>query len=366
MEFKMSNSELLKSFKIGNIELKNRMVMSPMTRSRAFTDNIPNEKAPLYYKQRASAGLIITEGTQVSPRGIGYLWTPGISTDAQINEWKKVVKEVHDSNGVIFLQLWHVGRISHSDFHNGEAPFAPSAIKAEGKTYTQNGFQEFSVPKEMTKDDIKQTIEEFRQAAQTAKDCSFDGVEIHGAFGYLIDQFLESGTNQRTDEYGGSPENRAKFALEIVDAVVSVWGENKVGIKLSPSNLFNDMHDDNPKETFSYLINKLNDYKLAYIQLMEPQSDVSNLPNYVQNVAEYFRKMYKGMLISNANHTKESGEKFLNDGIADLISYGSLFISNPDLPNRFKNDYPLTIANKKTYYGGGDEGYIDYPEYTNN
>jgi N-ethylmaleimide reductase len=362
----MSNLELLKPLNIGGLELKNKIVMAPMTRSRAFKDNIPNDKSPLYYGQRARAGLIITEGTQVSPRGIGYLWTPGIYTDEQKTEWKKTVEAVHTKGGKIFLQLWHVGRISHNSFHNGEQPFAPSAIAAEGKTYTSEGFKPFSLPKEMTKEDIKQTIEEFRLAAISAKECGFDGVDIHGAFGYLIDQFLESGSNKRTDEYGGSPENRSRFALEVVEAVTSIWEDYRVGIKLSPSNRFNDMSDDNPPETFGYLINKLNDYKLAYIMLMEPQGDVSQLPNYLTNVAEYFRKIYKGTIISNANHTKESGEEFLKSGKADLIAYGSLFTSNPDLPSRFENNYPLTPPNKKTYYGGGDEGYIDYPDYNPN
>ncbi|MDT3741332.1 MAG: alkene reductase [Candidatus Kapabacteria bacterium] len=362
----MSNLELLKPFSLGEMELKNRVVMAPMTRSRAFIDNIPNEKAPLYYEQRASAGLIITEGTQVSPRGIGYLWTPGIYTDAQKVEWKKVVNTVHKKHGKIFLQLWHVGRISHSDFHNGEKPLAPSAIAAIGKTYTQNGWQQFSQPKEMSIEDIKNTVEDFRIGASNAKECGFDGVDIHGAFGYLIEQFLCTGSNKRTDEYGGNIENRSRFAIEVIEAVTSVWGDNKVGIKLSPSNRSNDIQDDNPSETYGYLINELNKYKLAYIHLMEPQSDVSQLPNYLTKVAEHFRKIYKGVIISNVNHTKESGEKFLKDGIADLISYASLFISNPDLPNRFKNDYPLTVPNKKTYYGGGDEGYIDYPEYSVN
>ncbi|MDX9789714.1 MAG: alkene reductase [Candidatus Kapaibacterium sp.] len=360
----MSKMKLLSGYKIGDIELKNRIVMAPMTRSRAFKDNIPNENAALYYKQRASAGLIITEGTQISPEGIGYLWTPGIYTHEQIAEWKKVVSSVHEAGGKIFLQLWHVGRISHSDLLSGEPPLAPSDIRAEGKTYTQNGWQEFSTPKAMSKDDISRTIEDFRQAAVKAKECGFDGVDIHGAFGYLIDQFLCSGTNIRTDEYGGSVENRARFALEVVDAVVSVWGDYRVGIKLSPSNLHNDMHDDNPKETFAYLLNKLNDYNLAYVHIMEPQGDVSLKENYLSKTAEYFRPIYKGTLISNAGHTRESGEEFLTKGWADLISYGALYISNPDLVSRFENNYPLTEPDKKKFYGGGDEGYIDYLDYT--
>lgn len=358
------NLQLLTPYKLGDLDLKNRVIMAPMTRSRAFNDNIPNENAPLYYEQRATAGLIITEGTQVSSRGIGYLWTPGIESEAQKDVWKKVVEGVHSKGGKIFLQLWHVGRVSHTDFHDGNLPLAPSAIAAVGKTYTHNLWQDLSVPKEMTIEDIQQAVEDFRNAAISAKECGFDGVDIHGAFGYLIDQFLCTGSNKRTDLYGGSAENRARFALQVVDTVISVWGSQRVGIKLSPSNLFNDMHDDNPKETFSYLINELNSRNLAYIHLMEPQADISEKENYIQNVAEFFRPLYKGTIISNANHTRESAERFINDGIADLVSFGSLYISNPDLVNRFANDFPITQPNKNTFYGGGDEGYIDYPEYS--
>lgn len=357
-------SALLSKFKLGNIELKNRVVMAPMTRSRAFTENIPHEKASLYYKQRASAGLIITEGTQVSPQGIGYLWTPGIYTREQIKAWEKIVNEVHDAEGKIFLQLWHVGRISHPDLLGGMQPMAPSSIKALGKTFTQNGWQDLAEPKMMTRQDIKQTIDDFRKGANNAREAGFDGVDLHGAFGYLIDQFIQTGTNIRTDEYGGNIQNRSRFVLELIESVLEVWGDYKVGIKLSPSNRFNDMQDDNPKENFFYLIDKLNDYKLAYLHLMEPQTDVSELNGYVTNVAEYFRPIYKGTIISNAGHSFESGESFINSNKADLISFGSLFISNPDLVNRFRNSYPLTQPDKKTFYGGDERGYIDYPEYT--
>lgn len=352
---------ILEPYKIGDLELKNRMVMSPMTRSRSLNNNIPHELASLYYSQRASAGLIITEGVQISPEGIGYVWTPGNYTPEQQTEWKKITQAVHEKVGLIFLQLWHVGRVSHSSFHGGKLPLAPSAIGIEGKTYTPEGLLAFETPREMTIDEIKSTIQDFKKAAQDAKDVGFDGVDIHGAFGYLIDEFLCTGSNQRTDEYGGSVENRARFALEVVEAVLEVWDSKKVGIKLSPSNLFNGMKDDNPPETFGYLINKLNDYNLAYIHLMEPQADVSQLPNYLTNVAEYFRPIYHGTLIANAGLTKEKANKLIESGTADLVSFGSLFISNPDLPRRFELDAPLTEPNRKTFYGGGEQGYTDYP-----
>jgi N-ethylmaleimide reductase len=352
---------ILEPYKIGDLELKNRMVMSPMTRSRSLTKNIPHELASLYYTQRASAGLMITEGVQISPEGIGYVHTPGNYTQEQQTEWKKITKAVHEKGGLIFLQLWHVGRVSHSSFHDGKLPPAPSAIGIVGKTYTAEGLKEFETPREMTITEIKQTIQDFKNAAQDARNVGFDGVDIHGAFGYLIDEFLCSGTNQRTDEYGGSVENRSRFGLEVIEAVLEVWDSKRVGIKLSPSNLFNGMKDDNPPETFGYFISKLNDYNLAYLHLMEPQSDVSHLPNYITNVAEFFRPLYKGTLIANAGMTKEKANKLIENGTADLVSFGSLFLANPDLTKRFELDAPLNEPNRKTYYTGGETGYTDYP-----
>lgn len=353
---------LLTPFKLGDLELKNRMVMSPMTRSRAFNDNIPHELAPLYYSQRASAGLIITEGVQISPEGIGYLWTPGNYTEAQQTEWRKAVDAVHVKGGLIFQQLWHVGRVSHSSLQpNGKLPLAPSAVAAEGKTYTASGWTEFEVPQEMTIEDIKRTLNDFRIAAENAKKVGFDGVDIHGAFGYLIDQFLCSGSNHRTDEYGGSAENRARFAIEVVEAVLDVWDSKKVGIKLSPSNLFNGVSDANPKETFSTILKMLEKYNLAYVHLMEPQTDVSQFPNYVTNVVEYFKPYYNGTIISNANMTRDRGNEIIASGLADLVSFGALFLANPDLPRRFELGAELNTPNKKTFYGGGAEGYTDYP-----
>jgi len=360
------NNPVLTKYILGDIELKNRLVMAPMTRSRSFVDNIPHELAPLYYSQRASAGLIITEGTQVSPNGIGYLWTPGNYSKAQQEMWQKVTDAVHEKDGIIFNQLWHTGRISHSSLRpDNLPPLAPSDIKPNGKVYTSKGWVEYETPRIMTKEDINQAINEFKIAAENAKLVGFDGVDIHGAFGYLIDQFICSGTNKRNDEYGGSLENRLRFALEVVEAVLKVWSSKRVGIKLSPANIYNDMHDDNPKETFAALIEKLNDYDLAYIMLMEPQTDVSNLPNYPTNVIEYFRPFYKGNLIANAGLTKAKANYLIENNIAQLVAFGSLFLANPDLPKRFELDAPLNKPNQRTYYGGNEVGYIDYPFLSN-
>lgn len=356
------NMPLLTPFKLGDIELKNRMVMAPMTRSRSFKENIPHELAPLYYSQRASAGLILSEGVQVSPDGIGYLWTPGNYTPEQQVEWKKIVDAVHKANGVIFQQLWHTGRISHSSLRpNNELPKAPSAIAPNGKVYTANGWAEYETPTEMTKDDIKIALNQFKAAAQNAKDVGFDGVDIHGAFGYLIDQFICSGSNQRNDEYGGSVENRIRFVIEVIESVLEVWDSKRVGIKLSPANIYNSMNDENPKETFAILLEKLNKYDLAYVMLMEPQADVSNLPNYPTEVAKYFRPFYKGNIIANANMTKDKGNELIESGIAQLVAFGSLFLANPDLPKRFELGAELNTPNSKTFYGGDEKGYTDYP-----
>lgn len=356
------NMPILTPFKLGDIELKNRMVMAPMTRSRSFNENIPHELASLYYSQRASAGIIITEGVQVSPVGIGYLWTPGNYTSEQQTEWKKIVDAVHQAGGVIFQQLWHTGRIAHSSLRpNNELPKAPSAIAPSGKVYTANGWAEYETPTEMTKEDIKVALNQFKVAAQNAKDVGFDGVDIHGAFGYLIDQFICSGSNQRTDEYGGSTENKARFAVEVVEAVLEVWDSKRVGIKFSPANLYNGMSDENPKETFAVLLKKLNKYDLAYVMLMEPQGDVSNLPNYPTEVAKYFRPFYNGNIIANANMTKDIGNELIESGTAQLIAFGSLFLANPDLPKRFEMGAELNTPDRKTFYGGDEKGYTDYP-----
>lgn len=357
----MSNEILFETYNYGKFEIKNRMIMAAMTRSRSFERGLPHELSPVYYSQRASAGLIITEGVQISPGSVGYLWIPGIYNEEQIEAWRKTSDAVHAKDGRIFMQLWHSGRLSHSSFRNGEQPLAPSAIRAIGKTYTNEGWKEFDEPREMTVEEIKQTITDYKNAAKNALDAGFDGIEIHGAFGYLPEQFLCRGSNQRTDEYGGSVENRVRFVLELIEAISEVADSKKIAIKLSPSNIGNSINDENPGETYGYLIEKLNDYNLAHVQLMEAEEDAKIIPNYIPNVAEHFRMIYNGTLITNNNHNRETAIEFLESGKADLVSFARLFLANPDLPKRFARNAPLNQPNRRTFYGGGAEGYIDYP-----
>ncbi|PAU94886.1 alkene reductase [Aliifodinibius salipaludis] len=357
----MNKQPLLTTYNLSGTELANRMVMAPMTRSRAGEGNVPTDLMAKYYRQRSSAGLIISEGTQISQQGIGYPWTPGIHTDEQVEGWKKVTKAVHEKDGKIFAQIWHVGRVSHPRYHNGEPPVAPSAVKPEGQIFTADGMKDFVTPRALKTDEIPGIIEDYVQAARNAIKAGFDGVEIHGANGYLIDQFLKDGTNKRTDEYGGSLKNRIRFAIEVVDAVVNAIGAGKTGIRFSPAGRNQGISDSNPKETFCYLLEQLNDFNLAYVHLMEPMNDVSDLNNYPTEVTKYFREIYEGTIITNVGYDKESGNKAIKDGIADLLAYGRPFIANPDLPARFAAGAELNEPDQSTFYGGGEEGYTDYP-----
>jgi N-ethylmaleimide reductase len=346
---------------LGAYELPNRIVMAPLTRNRAGEGNVPQDLNVLYYQQRASAGLIITEATQVSPQGVGYPATPGIHTQAQVEGWKQVTQAVHDRGGRIFMQLWHVGRISHPSFQpEGELPVAPSAIKPEGEAMTYEGMQPFVTPRALATDEIPGIVEQFRQGAKNALEAGFDGVEVHGANGYLLDQFLRDGTNHRTDAYGGSVENRARLLLEVTQAAVDVWGSDKVGVRLSPSSTFNDMSDSDPKATFSYVIQALNPFNLAYLHLMEP-SEADLRYGGTAIPTKEFRPLYQGNLMVNWDYDRDSGNQAIASGNADLVSYGKLFIANPDLPKRFKLDALLNQPNPDTFYGGGAEGYTDYP-----
>lgn len=350
-----------------NLDLKNRVVMAPMTRSRATNDgNIPTEDLHVpYYKQRASAGLIITEGSQVSKQAVGYVNTAGIHTKEQVDGWKKVTKEVHDKGGKIFIQLWHVGRMSHPDFHNGDLPVAPSAINPNAQSYTPEGFKDTVTPKAMSIDEIKQTVEDFKNAAKNAVEAGFDGVEIHSSNGYLFHQFFNGTSNHRTDEYGGTIENRTRFFFEVLDAIKEVIPQEKIGARFNPSldGMFGITMDEETIPTFEYIIKKLNDYNLAYIHLSEPFTDVSDIPYAVQNIAEHFRPLYNGTLMINAGFDQESGNKVIEEGNADLVAYGKLYISNPDLVERFANGYELADWDDDTFYSGGKEGYLDYPTY---
>ncbi|MEB2776096.1 alkene reductase [Algoriphagus sp. D3-2-R+10] len=362
----MNNDQaLLKPITLtSGLELKNRVWMAPMTRSRADNpQNKPFEIHEKYYAQRASSGLIITEGSQVSKQGVGYINTPGIYSVAQVEGWKGVTKAVHDEDGKIFIQLWHVGRISHPDFHGGELPLAPSAINPNEKSYTPEGFKETVTPKEMTREEIKQTIQDFKNAGKNAMEAGFDGVEIHSSNGYLLHQFFNATSNTRRDEYGGSIENRSKILFEIIDALKEVMPEQKIGLRLNPSlnGVFGVKADEETIPTFEYIVKKLNDYDLAYLHLSEPFTNVSDIPYLVSNIAKHFRPLYKGTLVINAGFDQEKGNIVIETGDADAVAYGSLYISNPDLVERFAEDAELASPDKDTFYTPGEKGYTDYP-----
>ena len=297
------------------------MVMAPMTRSRAGEGHVPTELNILYYVQRATAGLIITEATQVSPQGIGYPWTPGIHTAEQIEGWQRVTEAVHDAGGRVFLQLFHCGRISHPDFHDGDLPVAPSAVKPKGQVFTPQGMKDFVTPRPLKASEIPGIIEQFSQGAKNAHTAGFDGVEIHAANGYLPNQFLCDGTNKRTDAYGGSVENRCRFVLDLTEAVCAAWACDKVGIRLSPSGIFNDMSHSDPVETFDFLVTKLNEFGLVYLHVMEPMMPVDHLPQYLTSVTAHYRKMYSGTVITNANYDRNSGVLAIENGVSDLVAY---------------------------------------------
>jgi N-ethylmaleimide reductase len=348
-----------------NISLNNRVVMAPMTRSRADNPgNVPTDDLHgLYYEQRASAGLIITEGTQVSKRAVGYIHTAGIYSDAQVAGWKKVTKRVHDKGGKIFIQLWHVGRMSHPDFHSGALPFSASAINPEAQSFTPAGFKDTVTPKEMTIEEIKATVQDFQNAAANAVKADFDGVEIHSSNGYLFHQFFNGSSNKRTDVYGGSIENRARFFFEVLDAIKEVIPEEKIGARFNPSlhGLFGMTMDADTIPTFEYIINKLNDYNLAFVHLSEPFTDVSEIPYAVKEIAKYFRPLYNGTLMINASFDQEKGNKVIEDGYADLVAFGKPYISNPDLVTRFEKNLDLAEWDQDTFYTTGAKGYTDYP-----
>ncbi len=352
--------QLLSSFELGPYVLRNRMVMAPMTRSRAAAGNVAAELAIEYYRQRSSAGLIVTEGTQVTPRGVGYLGTPGIYDDAQIAGWKRVTDAVHERGGKIFAQLWHVGRISHPALQpNGELPVAPSAITPSGHTRTPDGPQPHVQPRALETAEISGVVGEFAHGARCALAAGFDGVEIHAANGYLIDQFLRDGTNARTDAYGGSAENRVRFLREVAAAVAEVWGANRVGVRLSPLSPFNDMRDSDPFATFGTAASMLDGFGLAYLHLVVPGS--ADPDSETGRIAAHLRERFRGPSMVNGGFTAESAEAMLASGRADLVSFGVSFLANPDLPERFAARAPLNAPNPATFYGGGEAGYVDYP-----
>lgn len=354
--------KLLKETKIGNLALQNSMAMAPMTRSRADINGIVNESTVLYYTQRSSAGLIMSEAINISEQAIGSPFTPGIYNQDQIEAWKKVTQVVHENGGKIFAQLWHTGRVGHSIDKNGVLPVAPSAIAIQGQQhFTSQGPKDYETPRALENTEIKHIVEEYAQAALNAMEAGFDGVELHAAFGYLPNQFLVESANQRTDEYGGSVENRSRFVLEVMEAMVHAIGADKVGIKLSPSIPYNSIIDSDPTTLYTYLLNSLDKLPLAYVQLMNAMFPTDDLPQYPRDVMGVFGPATKHMIIANGGYTRESGEAELEKGIASMISYGSLFISNPDLPKRFELNAELILPDRATMYGGGENGYTDYP-----
>lgn len=352
-------STLHTPFLLGDLLLPNRVLMAPMTRSRAGDGNVVTALTAEYYAQRASAGLIISEATQVCPQGQGYIATPGIYSLRQGEGWRQVVEAVHAAGGRIYAQLWHVGRISHTSFQpDGVAPVAPSAIIAPGQTFTLQGQVPFSAPRALETEEIWGVVAQFAHGAQVAKDAGFDGVEIHAANGYLIDQFLRDGTNRRTDRYGGTAENRMRFLLEIVDAVGAVFPLSRVGVRLSPGGSFNGMSDSDPATLFSAVTAALRDRKVGYLHLIDAVAGQMAGP---QRFAPLLRPHFPGTLILNGGFDAASAEAALNDGLADLIAFGVPFLANPDLPHRLARGAALNPPDYGTFYGGGAKGYTDYP-----
>lgn len=358
----VENLKLFQPGHIGSIAVKNRVIMAPLTRCRADepAGDIPGSEMNIeYYRQRANAGLIISEGTQVSPAGKGYMATPGIYSDAQVQGWKAITQAVHQAGGKIIAQIWHVGRITHPELTGGLSPIAPSAIRPNVVAYTHSGKVDVPVPHALSIEEINTVVNEYRTGAANAMKAGFDGVEIHGANGYLIDQFLRDGANQRTDAYGGSVENRVRFALEVVDAVVAEIGAGKVGIRLSPLTPFNDLSDSNPQALFGHLIEELNKRGLGFIHMIEGSTGGDrNLPGFDYAGA---RKAFKGSYIVNNGYTRQMAIDALETGAADAVSFGRAYIANPDLLQRLKLNAQLAEGNPQTYYVPGPTGYIDYP-----
>ena len=345
---------LFDPLRLGDLELSNRIVMAPMTRSRADDQGVPSDLVPTYYAQRASAGLIITEGTSPCAMGKGYIRTPGLYTDSHVAAWRRVTEAVHQRGGRIFVQLMHCGRISHpSLLPDGAIPVAPCAVRPNGSTYTDEGMKPHVMPRALERREIQAVIEEFRRSTERAFEAGFDGVDLHAAGGYLPMQFLSSSTNSRTDEYGGSVERRARFVIELLDAMASVQGPHRIGIDLSPEMQFNDIADDHAQDTYAYLVKAIGNMGLAYLHVT-----VHGGPT---DYHALLRPLFRGPYLAGGGFDQSKGEACLNEGRADAIVFGSVFIANPDLLERFRRGAPLSKANRSTFYSSGPEGYIDYP-----
>ncbi len=355
-------SRLFSPLDTGAIRLPNRVIMAPLTRNRAGAGNVPTAVNAVYYGQRAAAGLIVSEATQICPEGQGYPGTPGIHSDAQVEGWRGVTQAVHERGGRIFLQLWHVGRISHPSLQPGGAlPVAPSAIRPEGMTFAGSAQVPFVTPRALETDEIPGIVARYAEAAVRARDAGFDGVEIHGANGYLIDQFLRDGSNHRMDAYGGTLENRMRFLREVTEAVCAAWTPGRVGVRLSPRNPFNSMSDSNPSATFTAAAKVLDAFGLSYLHVMEPIEDGVRPKAGGERITPAMRTVFQGPLIANGSYTGDTAERAIETGAADAIAFGVLFLANPDLPKRLAIAAPLNRPDVSTFYGGGERGYIDYP-----
>ena len=357
----MKTRSLFDPLSIGNLHLKNRIVLAPMTRGRAGLERIPNDLMAEYYFQRSSASLLITEATVVSKQGIGWIDSPGIYTEEMVEGWRNVTGRIKPTGTPIFLQLWHCGRVSHSDFHNGELPVSSSAIKLNGDNiHTPLGKKPYETPRALSVDEIKATVNDYRKAAMNAKKAGFSGVEVHGANGYLVNQFIDSKTNHRDDQYGGNLENRFRFFKEVLEAVFEVWTPEQVGARISPNGVFNDMGSDDFRETYLYVVEELEKLNLGYLHIMDGLAFGFHEKGEPITLAE-FRPIYQGIIVGNCGYTKEAAEERIAEGYADMIAFGRPFITNPDLAERFKNNWPLNPAEDMSlWYTPGDKGYTDY------
>lgn len=356
-----STSDLFQPCQLGSLSLANRIVMAPLTRSRAGAGDVPTPLMATYYAQRASAGLLITEAAQISPQGKGYIQTPGIYSAQQIAGWKQITDAVHEQGGKIVIQLWHVGRISHPELQaDGALPVAPSAVKATGQVFTGSGMVDMVTPRALELDELPGIVADFRQAAQNARAAGFDGIEIHGANGYLLDQFLRDQTNRRTDRYGGSIENRARLLLEVVDAVLEVWEKDRVGVRLSPLSPANDIADSDPEPLFTYVVKQLAARDIGFVHIIEGVTGGPRDTGHSFQIAT-LRPLFQGTYIANNGYTRELALSVRAANGADLIAFGKPFISNPDLVERLRLNAPLTPPDQATFYGGDAHGYTDYP-----